>query len=274
MPNDRERAGLARTRVQVGGILCLLFCLLQISAGFSQPKSAVPPATPLLPPAQGEKEARELVGRLLASRPEKNTTNTGSLRIRQRDVQREIPVRFEITASPSALVSIYEARPNDANLPSTTLTVTQIPSQPNEYLLSETRAGSTNSLPKKLSGNETMIPFAGSDFWVADLGLEFLHWPKQRVLKKEMRRGQSCDILESTNPQPVPGAYSRVVSWVDIDSGGIVHADAYDAHNEVLKLFDPTELKKVNGERQLEEMEMRNRSTGSHTWIKFNLTDH
>ena len=52
---------------------------------------------------------------------------------------------------------------------------------------------------------------------------------------------------------------------------GLVHADAYDAQGELLKRFDPANVEKVQGEYQLEEMEMRNRKTGSHTWIKFNL---
>jgi hypothetical protein len=55
---------------------------------------------------------------------------------------------------------------------------------------------------------------------------------------------------------------------------GLVHADAYNAKGELMKLFDPTNLEKIQGEYQLEEMEVRNRKTGSHTWIKFNLTDH
>jgi YD repeat-containing protein len=118
-----------------------------------------------------------------------------------------------------------------------------------------------------------MVPFAGSDFWVADLGLEFLHWPTQRVLRREMRHGQPCAVLESLNPRPAPTGYARVVSWVDTDNGGILHADAYDARGQLMKEFDPSGLKKVNGQRKLEEMEMRNRKTGSHTWIKFDLTD-
>jgi hypothetical protein len=117
-----------------------------------------------------------------------------------------------------------------------------------------------------------MIPFAGSDFWVADLGLEFLRWSNQRVLKYEMRHGKSCKVLESVNPQPVPGGYARVVSWVMIESPhGIVHADAYDAKDELLKRFDPKSLEKVQGEYQLEEMEMRSRKTGTQTVIKFEL---
>ncbi len=117
-----------------------------------------------------------------------------------------------------------------------------------------------------------MAPFAGSDFWIGDLGLEFLHWPAQRLLKKEMRHSKSCDVLESINPAPVPGGYARVVSWIMIESPhGIVHADAYDAQGKLLKQFDPKDLEKVNGEYRVDEMQMRNRQTGSRTVIKLNF---
>ena len=116
-----------------------------------------------------------------------------------------------------------------------------------------------------------MMPFAGSDFWLADLGLEFLHWPGQRLLKKEMRRGQSCNVLESVDTQPAAGGYSRVVSWLDIDTGGIVHAEAYGAQNNLLKEFDPKEFKKVNGRWELREMEIRNVKERSSTRLEFNL---
>ena len=133
-------------------------------------------------------------------------------------------------------------------------------------------ADATNAVTKQLAPAQTMIPFAGSDFWVADLGLEFLHWPHQRLLKKDMRHSKSCNVLESVNPAPVPGGYARVVSWIMIESPhGIVHADAYDAQGKVLKEFDPKSLEKVQGEYQLEEMEIRNKQTGSQTVIKFNL---
>ena len=84
-----------------------------------------------------------------------------------------------------------------------------------------------------------MSPFAGSDFWIADLGLEFFHWPEQKILKKEFRRGRGCMVLESTNPNPSTNGYSRVDSWIDKESGGIVQAKAYDAKGKLLKEFYP-----------------------------------
>lgn len=116
-----------------------------------------------------------------------------------------------------------------------------------------------------------MIPFADSDFWIADLGLEFFHWPEQKILRHEMRRGRSCKVLESINPSPSTNGYSRVVSWIDNESGGIVHAEAYDAKDKLLKEFDPKSFKKVNGQWELQDMEIRNVQTGSRTRLEFDL---
>ena len=114
-----------------------------------------------------------------------------------------------------------------------------------------------------------MMPFLGSDFWAVDLGLEFFHWPEQKILKHEMRRGRACQMLESTNPSPTTNGYARVVSWIDNESSGIVHAEAYDVTGKVRKEFDPKSFKKVNGQWQLQEMEIRNDQTGSRTRLEF-----
>jgi hypothetical protein len=123
----------------------------------------------------------------------------------------------------------------------------------------------------RLNDTQIMAPFAGSDFWICDLGLEFFHWPGQKVLKHETRRTRACAVLESTNPNPAPGSYSRVDSWIDNETLGIVHAEAYDANGKLLKEFDPKSFKKVNGQWELQNMEIRNVQTGSRTWIKFDL---
>ena len=81
-------------------------------------------------------------------------------------------------------------------------------------------------------------------------------------------------MLESVNPQPVPGGYSRVVSWLIIERPhGIVHADAYDTQGDRIKQFDPKTLEKVEGEYQLESMEIRSRKAGTRTVIEFDLGD-
>jgi hypothetical protein len=255
-------------------LLCGFLTLLLVSSAvcFGQRQNEPRPAP--LEPVQAEKEARALVAELLAQKPEQSTTNTGWVKIRDTaGKEREIPVRFEITATPTNWVSVYETLASESRPGGLRLTVVHSDERPNRYeLFDPATTGTTNALAKELAPGQIMAPFAGSDFWIADLGLEFLHWPKQRLLKKEMRHSKSCDVLESINPAPVPGGYARVVSWLMIESPhGIVHADAYDAQGEVLKRFDPKSLEKVHGEYQLEEMEIRNLKTSSQTVIKFNL---
>ena len=113
-----------------------------------------------------------------------------------------------------------------------------------------------------------MMPFAGSDFSIADLGLEFLHWPEQDLTKKEVKRSLSCDLLESVNPHLVPGGYSRVISWIDIESHGIVMAQAYDSRGKLLKEFIPKKIEKVRGQWQLRRWKLiMTRPAPAHAWI-------
>lgn len=259
----------AHTRILFRSLLVLLSSAL---ACVGQ-RNAEPGPAPL-DPVRGEQEGRALVAKLLAQRPEQNVTNTGWVRIREATgKRREIPARFEVYATPTNWVSAYETLASADGPGGARLTVVHTGGQPNRYELVEPGvAGGTNAVVKALTPDQTMVPFAGSDFWVADLGLEFLHWPVQRVLRYEMRHGKSCKVLESVNPQPVPGGYARVVSWVMVESPhGIVHAEAYNAKGDRLKQFDPKSLEKVQGEYQLEEMEMRSRKTGTQTVIKFEL---
>jgi hypothetical protein len=235
--------------------------------GFAQPQTN----TTVLDPVTGEKEARELVAQLLAVKPSESSSNSGVFKIRDAKGKRtEIPATFQIVATATNWMSIYAATPtNEAT--GMTLVVVHADHKPNEYLLSESGTNVSSKAEKKVTGNEAMIPFAGSDFWLADLGLESFYWPKQRLIKKEMRRSQFCKVLESTNPKPAPGAYSRVISWIDHDSLGIMQAEAYDEKGKLLKEFDPKEVQKVGGEWQVREVEMRNRQTGSRTRIEFEV---
>ena len=116
-----------------------------------------------------------------------------------------------------------------------------------------------------------MTSFANSDFSLCDLGLEFFHWPEQKILKKEVKRSRGCSVLESTNPDPSTNGYSRVVSWIDEETLGIVQAYAYDAKGKLLKEFYPKDFEKVNGQWQVQEMEMLNDQTGSRSRLVFDL---
>jgi hypothetical protein len=219
-------------------------------------------------PAEGDKLGSELAAEIVSIRFAQ--TNSGWMRVRDgKGMRTEIPFSFEVTPGAVLWSTVYETYPGDKHR-GVKLTVLHAEGKPNEYVLVQKGAVSGEQR-RVLRGNESMIPFAGTDFWLADLGLEFFHWPQQRVLFMEIRRGQSCKVIESINPSPAPGGYARVVAWVDIDTNGIVHAEAFDANKRMLKIFAPKEFKRVRGEWQLRSMEMLNRRTNSRTQIEFNL---
>jgi hypothetical protein len=225
--------------------------------------------------SQAEIQGQQLAQEILEQSPTTNFTQTGVLRIRSAAGTKEMPVTF----ATAPLVGSYwltEYHLYETNKPGAIilLTIMHQTGFPNQYQESEfpmnaphIGIASTNILTK----SQIMVPFAGSDFWIADLGLEFFHWPEQKIIKHETRRTRACTVLESTNPEPSLGSYSRVDSWVDDETLGIVHAEAYDANGKLLKEFDPKSFKKVNGQWELQDMEIRNIQTGSRTWIKFNL---
>lgn len=221
-------------------------------------------ALPALARAGDEPDAgtagRQLAAQLLAQHPTQNYTNHGVLKVKGAGGYRaeaELGVATTVTTTNwSTTYTVGTGAPE-------TLTIAHAEGAPNRYYYQAPAAAA-----REVSGDATMSPVAGSDFWIADLGLEFLHWPQQTLLKKEVKRSRGCSVLESVNPHPSAGGYARVVSWIDSDSGGVVQAFAYDVENKLLKEFYPKDLKKVDGQWQVGLMEMENDQTGSRTRLE------
>jgi hypothetical protein len=223
-------------------------------------------ALPARTESAGE-DGTALAQELISQRPAAAATNTGTLRIRKSgQPARLLPLRVVLEPGTPDWQGRYEAGPETNRV---ILIIHHGPGASRGYTLIE--PGPDGPRTNRPGGNGTMVPFAGSDFWVADLGLEFLHWPGQRLVAREMRRSRGCLVLESTNPQPAPGAYARVRAWIDAENRGIVIAEAYDANNQLLKEFTPNDFTKVDGRWELEEMELRNLQEKSQSVIKFDL---
>ncbi len=215
--------------------------------------------------SDAEIQGRRLAQQLCNTRPAENITNTGVFKIRDAKKHRlEIPVRFQITAAQADSPS-WEAGYETTGTNHWLLTISHSANQPNHYRLVR------QDEPADLTGNETAIPFAGSDFWIADFGLEFLFWPEQKILKKEFHNNCACIVLESTNPHPATNGYARVVSWIDEESDAVIEAKAYDGSDKPLKDFNLKSLAKVNGHWQVEAVIMDNDQTGSRTRLEFDL---
>lgn len=212
-----------------------------------------------------EIQGRNLARQISEQQPAENFTNTGVLKIRDgKGDTSEVPIKFETLVTTTNWLSVYDAEFSLGE----DLRVVHVGNETNEY-----RFHSPNGKNTSLSGNETMIPFANSDFWLCDLGLEFFHWPEQKILKHEIKRSRACTVLESTNPNPSTNGYSRVISWIDNETLGIVMAYAYDAQDKKLKEFYPKDFKKVNGAWQVGMMEMDNVQTGSRSRMEFDLKE-
>ena len=226
-------------------------------------------------------QGRKLALRLLEQQPAESFTNTGVLKIRGANGHRsEIPVKYEVIVTATNWASIYMAFfTNAAETLKIIHPLDQLEARLGDFPgggkivgNKDDRIGTTETIEHTYPSTGSPISntsFAGSDFSVADLGLEFFHWPEQKVLKKEFRRNCSCMVLESTNPNPATNGYSRVDSWIDEESGGIVMARAYDARGGLLKEFYPKDVKKVKGQWQVESLEIYNVQTGSRTRLEF-----
>jgi hypothetical protein len=218
-------------------------------------------------------EGQALAAELRSSRPVQNLEVQGVIRRRDAQGRRtRVPFRYQVVVGPREWRSIYEIDGTEA-CPAEKLVVVHADGQPTRYLLH--RADPQKALapePALLTGDQAMIPFAKSDFWLADLGLEFVHWPEHRIVedsKIKRRKGRVCRILESVNPARDAKGYTRVRSWIDNDTGKPILAEAYDADGRLVKEFEIGGLTKVNDRWELKDLEMRDGRTDSQTVLEF-----
>lgn len=212
-------------------------------------------------PVTAEREGRELAAKLRNAKPAESFSNSGSILILRPKKQRNtIQFSSRVIVTETNWTSFYEAMDGTNNR--SIFSVEHRPDAPSVY-----RINGTN----ELAVSQTTLPFAGSDFSLADLGLEFLHWPVQLLTRREMKRSNACSVLESKNPSPLPGGYARVISWIDNDTGGILLARAYDVKGKFVKEFWPEDFEKIDGEYQLKKMVMENIQTKSTSELTFDL---
>ncbi len=220
--------------------------------------------------ADGESLAREV----RSLQPASTTTNRATLEIRNAaGKRRRVPVVIETLApapDTNRWSTRYRTRPADAAVGESLEIVHRADAAP-EYRLE----GTPGTAVAPVAANGTGRSFAGSDFSLADLGLEVLHWPQQRLIpapkdNPHMVKGRSCRVLESRNPTGTP--YSRVVSWIDLEFRGLIQADAYDARGQLLKQFSVGSFKKVDGAWRLKDMEIIDEQRGTKTRLEFELT--
>jgi hypothetical protein len=219
----------------------------------------------------GPEAGRELAAKLRAIKPEENLGWHGVLKIFGRQNKlRPVPVSCQLTVSETNWTVTYTTAPTDTNL-AEKFTIIFSTNGLNQYFYARAIApGESPGKSKQVTAAEADVPIGGSDFWLSDLGLEFLHWPDQLRLKGEMRSSRPCFVLISTNPHPVRGGYSRVKTWIEKESGQPLEAEAYgsDKTNTVVKSFSLEKVAKVDGQYQVKEMEINGEG---HFWTRLEI---
>jgi len=238
--------------------LILLFCLAV--SGFAQGTKSSPTSAP------SEKiDPVALIKEILGNAPKTPRELMGTLKIRVPDAEpREVPITWMIRPLEGQWQDIYRT-PDTGPIPQEILVVVHRPGMTNHYDFK--RAGQ----PVAEVATNVFIPFATSDFWVGDFGLEFLHWPNPKHVKTEMRHSRPCYVIETINPHPENGGYARVLSWIDTEYGGLIRADGYTRDGKLLKEFQIREFKRVEGRWQLKAVTISNDQTDSNTRLEFNL---
>lgn len=214
-------------------------------------------------------EGKALVEDILTRMPPEGSQILGLLKIRPPDSDIiEIPVRMSVRLAEDGWHDVYETQPVGEK-PGEVFIVKHHGLKPNEYLFGTYRDPNAKPPLAPIAPAELYRPLAGSDFSLIDLGLDFLHWPSQKIVKKEMRKSRSCRVVESTNPNPKPGTYLRVLTWIDFETNGIILAEAYDHNDRLLKEFSIQKFDRK--EKRLKEMQIRNDQTDSRTRLELNL---
>lgn len=205
--------------------------------------------------------------------PTRRTMKRGEMRIRFADGHRERhPVLVHLVPGNTTWTNIFESlQPGDE--PSVRLTIVRHPEQDNEYLVSTAPKGDSPFGPPQRVTDIT-YPFLDSDFWLAELGFDFLYWPEHRIIDRERKRYRLCDVLECTRPVDDPSGYARVLAWVDVEHRVVIHAEAYDAAGERLKEYYIGSLREVDGRIQVSEIEMVNYRRDSKTTIRFSVIEY
>ncbi len=220
---------------------------------------------------KGPVGGHKLAAELCAMKPLQSTNWQGTMKISARGHQTvSVPITCEWQVGAAMWQVTYTTTATNS-IPGEKLAIAFSTNTPPQYWRAEWPLRQAPETVKKLTGSEADVPLAGSDFWLSDLGFEFYHWPGQTLLKGELRRGQSCYVLECTNPNATAGHYGRVKVWIDVHNRVPLEAEAYGTDGKLLKDFELGSVTKVNGQYELKDLKITNDQTNSRTQLLFDL---
>lgn len=110
------------------------------------------------------------------------------------------------------------------------------------------RSGTT-----KISGARLDEPVRGTAITYEDLALKFLYWPNASVLGADLIRTRNCWRMQ-LQPGANDSQYSRILLWVDKESGALMRMEGYDRAARLVKRFEVVSAQKIEGRWYLKQM--------------------
>ena len=108
--------------------------------------------------------------------------------------------------------------------------------------------------------------FMGTDFTYEDLGSRNVDEDKHKLLREQVLGGKKCWVLESV-PVTKGEIYSKRIWWVRQDCLLAVKAEFYDKSGNLHRIFEASDIKKVDGIWTPGKLEACNVQTGHKTVI-------
>jgi len=107
-----------------------------------------------------------------------------------------------------------------------------------------------------------------------DLALKFLYWPNARVLGEETIRTRRSWKLQ-LEPPSRQSQYSRILLWVDEQSGALMQMEGSDWSGRLVKRFEVISAQKIEGrwflkQMRIEELQPGTNKVQSRTYLEIN----
>jgi len=98
---------------------------------------------------------------------------------------------------------------------------------------------------KHVPANPT-APVRESAITYEDLSLQFLYWPRPKLLGRETIRTRPAWKLEIQSPRK-DSAYGVARLWIDRDSGALLRVDGLNLDGRLMKRFELVSAQKIDG---------------------------
>ena len=92
-----------------------------------------------------------------------------------------------------------------------------------------------------------------TDISYEDLAMRFLYWPEATIVGEESKLTRRCWKME-VKPGDTESQYSRVMLWIEQQSGALLQAEAYDKAGKLERRFSVRKFQKSDEAWILKEM--------------------